>query len=120
MRDIKRIDEILERLKNIWLANPDLRLGQMISNVFAEPIIYYIEDDKLIKHLEEYYLPCNIVYGKRKVGNEWIEDKEMIARKFGDTLKACFTCKKEFSCKAIKIEDCEFEQKENVALFKEI
>lgn len=33
MRGPNRIDDILERLKDIWKAYPDLRLGQLIMNV---------------------------------------------------------------------------------------
>lgn len=31
MRDIKRIPEILKELGKVWLENPDLRLGQIIT-----------------------------------------------------------------------------------------
>ena len=34
MRDISRIDLIIEKLKLAWYQNPDQRLGQLLSNVF--------------------------------------------------------------------------------------
>lgn len=55
MRDINRIDEFLERLKKIWKLNPDLRFNQLVLNVFNSPASYYMEDDKSIKRLEDFY-----------------------------------------------------------------
>ena len=33
MRDPKRIDGMIERLRALWKAYPDMRLGQLIGNV---------------------------------------------------------------------------------------
>ena len=55
MRDPKRINIILQELSNIWHKNPDLRLGQLICNVIQDPQLYYIEDNKLIEVLKEFY-----------------------------------------------------------------
>lgn len=33
MRDPARIDKILKLLENYWKLNPDLRLGQIVSNM---------------------------------------------------------------------------------------
>ena len=55
MRDINRIDLILDRLKALWKRNPDLRLGQLILNVVRDPMLYYIEDEQLIDVLEKVY-----------------------------------------------------------------
>lgn len=55
MRDINRIDLILDRLKTLWKKYPDLRLGQLILNVINDPALYYIEDEELIDLLEEFY-----------------------------------------------------------------
>lgn len=42
------------RLLDVWKANPDLRLMQLIGNVFrSDP--YYIEDYEAIKAVEEFY-----------------------------------------------------------------
>ena len=35
MRDINRIDTILQQLGEIWKMNPDLRLGQLLLNCMA-------------------------------------------------------------------------------------
>lgn len=55
MRDIKRIDKVCDRLKQLWKQYPDLRLGQIILNVIQDPQLYYIEDDDLINILEKHY-----------------------------------------------------------------
>ena len=55
MRDINRIDLILDRLKTLWKKYPDLRLGQLILNVLQDPVLYYIEDEELINLLEKFY-----------------------------------------------------------------
>jgi hypothetical protein len=57
MRDPERIDPLLEKVKEVWMKRPDLRLGQLISNA-AELInlgnIFNVEDENLelgLKHL---------------------------------------------------------------------
>lgn len=50
-RDPDRITPALERLGEYWRANPDLRLGQIITNAAAvagSTSTFYIEDDRLI------------------------------------------------------------------------
>ena len=48
MRDIRRIDRILEVLGDYWKLVPDWRLGQLISNVFGNNDIFYLEDENFI------------------------------------------------------------------------
>lgn len=55
MRDINRIDRILDRLKILWKKHPDLRLGQLILNVLQDPALYYVEDEELVELLEKFY-----------------------------------------------------------------
>ena len=45
--------DIIERLYEVWLAHPGLRLGQLIANVYRDP--YYIEDYDLVETLERRY-----------------------------------------------------------------
>lgn len=47
-RDSKRIPVILAALGELWAANPDLRLGQIMGNA---AVTYYTEDDKALKEL---------------------------------------------------------------------
>lgn len=55
MRDPNRIDSILQDLGEIWKKYPDMRLGQLISNLDAETPIYYTGDKALINELKRYY-----------------------------------------------------------------
>lgn len=55
MRDPGRIKRILAALRAVWEENPDMRLGQLICNAVREDMLYYIEDDTLVKALEKYY-----------------------------------------------------------------
>lgn len=55
MRDIKRIERIMELIKKIWTHYPDLRLTQLIMNCLAmnsDP--YHIEDDHLEDCLKQF------------------------------------------------------------------
>jgi len=56
MRDPKRIDEMLNELREMWMANPDWRLGQLVVNVVRStepmPEVYYLEDDEFRARLD--------------------------------------------------------------------
>ena len=54
MRDPKRIDDVLDRIKVIWKSFPDLRFVQLILNSLSDDD-YYLEDDKFIEKLESFY-----------------------------------------------------------------
>lgn len=56
MRDKDRINIILLKLKRIWEENPDLRFGQLISNIYSElgySDPFYVEDTELDNYLDE-------------------------------------------------------------------
>ena len=55
MRDPRRIKKVLAALRAVWEDNPDMRLGQLICNAVREDMLYYIEDDTLVKALEKFY-----------------------------------------------------------------
>ena len=55
MRDASRIDFILKSVGDIWKNYPDLRLGQLLLNAVRDPMLYYIEDDKLVDELVKLY-----------------------------------------------------------------
>ncbi len=60
MRNPKRIPIILKRLQVIWEQMPDMRLGQLIGNVYHSTDSggnrqYYEEDEKLIDKVEKGY-----------------------------------------------------------------
>jgi uncharacterized protein YihD (DUF1040 family) len=55
MRDPERINRIIERIRAIWLTQPDTRLTQLIMNALnmnSDP--YYVEDDLLEERLKQY------------------------------------------------------------------
>ena len=59
MRDPTRIPVVLDRIRDIWEQNPDLRLGQLILNACrnktaAWPDVFSVEDEALLKGLDEY------------------------------------------------------------------
>jgi uncharacterized protein YihD (DUF1040 family) len=77
MRNPERIPKILKILEEIWLKNPDMRLGQLIENVFpnrpgfdaklSRPA-YFVEDEEFIETLQKSYETKKIFsYGGEKV-----------------------------------------------------
>jgi len=73
MRDIKRIPKILERLRKVWEQHPDMRLSQLIENVYPNTPYdhieaYYVEDEAFIKSIEDFYSkkPTFRRFGKRR------------------------------------------------------
>lgn len=55
MRDPKRIQEILEKVREVWEASPDMRLGQLLINVSGqESNLWNLEDDVLLDDLVEW------------------------------------------------------------------
>jgi len=57
MRDPERIPVILSRIEEIWKKNPDMRLGQLLSNPFVDLTpLFYSEDDALVGRLEDLYV----------------------------------------------------------------
>jgi len=54
-RDPARIDVVLGEVRRAWVAEPDLRLGQLICNAAriytGEPDPFNIEDDRLVDAL---------------------------------------------------------------------
>jgi hypothetical protein len=54
-RDPARIEKVLAILRNAWYAYPDLRLGQLLTNVCPpHKDLYYLEEEDLIKALIHY------------------------------------------------------------------
>lgn len=49
------IDTALERIREVWMAHPELRLGQLLSNVKSNSGLYYIEDEDLVNKVEDFY-----------------------------------------------------------------
>ena len=57
MRDIKRIDKILNQLRQLWMRFPDQRLGQLLDNyIFGYKLdshLFYVEDDIVEERLDK-------------------------------------------------------------------
>ena len=53
MRDPKRIDSILNQLREVWEQVPDWRLGQLIVNAVEpkEPTEIFAVEDSRLQHL---------------------------------------------------------------------
>jgi len=63
MRDSERIQVIIDKLKEIWLHNPDQRFGQLTYNLFSqipntrkkgqtELDMFHVEDDTFENYLD--------------------------------------------------------------------
>lgn len=51
-RPVERIDALLSELRRHWLAHPDLRLAQIVSNLTPAGVdLYQVEDDYLLDAL---------------------------------------------------------------------
>lgn len=63
MRDPKRIDECMDALKKLWEKYPDMRMGQLMSNILTEYYSqtncdpFFLEDDRFIKFIENLWEP---------------------------------------------------------------
>src|SRR4051812_37165609 len=71
MRDPNRIIPILDAIREIWEANPDLRLGQLIVNAIRPsqpcPQIFGAEDTVLQKGLAGLFKPGQPRYSENEV-----------------------------------------------------
>jgi len=81
-RSKERIPLILERLRKIWIRFPDLRLGQLIENVFScmsSSCIYYLEDDELLDEMEEFYNKIKDLHQiDRKKNQYWNKSDDIV------------------------------------------
>jgi len=56
MRDPKRIEPMLNLIRNLWHKAPDLRLFQLLLNaVPSDNMAYYMEDEELVEALKFTY-----------------------------------------------------------------
>ena len=59
MRDPERIEAFCKIFADVWSSVPDWRFGQLVYNMFernpALPDLFYLEDDRALKAMEEYY-----------------------------------------------------------------
>ncbi len=61
MRDQSRIYPFCTELAALWAKHPDMRFGQVMSNIARyvevkhKKDIFYLEDEELLKIIKEYY-----------------------------------------------------------------
>ena len=53
MRDINRIELLLDKFEELWKLNPDIRFGQMIYILTRETGLFNIEDDKMLNIINQ-------------------------------------------------------------------
>lgn len=44
MREVARIDRIINKLRRLWYYTPDWRFFQMLNNYFGDGDNFYVED----------------------------------------------------------------------------
>lgn len=56
MRDVRRINEVLTTIAELWAKYPDWRLTQLIINATGAegPALFYLEDDMLVERLKNF------------------------------------------------------------------
>jgi len=56
MRDPNRIGSVLHAVEKIWRLYPDMRLGQLVTNLadWAEESVWDIEEDALVAEIERH------------------------------------------------------------------
>lgn len=58
-KTIEQKKQVMRRLQRLWFQNPDMRLSQLLENVFHHAddnhCFYFIEDFPLLEALENHY-----------------------------------------------------------------
>ena len=80
MRDVKRIDVMLDRIREIWTKCPDLRFMQLIVNCIGNELPYHLEDDELLRMINKTY-----PRGKKKITRGFKPSIEDLDPAGGDT-----------------------------------
>lgn len=64
MRDMARIERIMNALAEYWRLHPDLRFGQLMENIktfSGYEDMYYVEDDEFEALIHDFSLVTSIV-----------------------------------------------------------
>ena len=54
MRNPARIYPLLNEIGDLWIKEPDLRFGQLITNISGGKDLFYIEDENFEKLIDKY------------------------------------------------------------------
>lgn len=98
MRDINRLDELYDKLKQLHTLNPDLRMGQLVSNLFdsvrQDP--FFLEDDKFVelvdREIEKNKVVVNTYTCEFCNKEVQVKDDEMIIGYVGMKSYTCPNC----------------------------
>lgn len=66
-RDSKRIAELLQLLSYCWNHFPDMRFGQLLTNIcynIDHTQLYYVEDERFISLAKEFMKDLNVPYSE--------------------------------------------------------
>jgi hypothetical protein len=53
MRDPARIEIVLASIHDLWVQHPDMRMGQLISNLCGSRDPFYVEDGDMVEAINE-------------------------------------------------------------------
>ena len=69
-RSPERIEPILEKIKEAWVLYPDMRLGQLLATCTQLANISGVEDDELLRGIEEYIDSMKKALGESSGGGD--------------------------------------------------
>ena len=69
-RSPERIEPILEKIKEAWVLYPDMRLGQLLATCTQLANISGVEDDELLRGIEEYIDSMKKAVGESSGGGD--------------------------------------------------
>lgn len=69
-RSPERIEPMLEKIKEAWVLYPDMRLGQLLATCTQLANISGVEDDELLRGIEEYIDSMKKALGESSGGGD--------------------------------------------------
>ena len=69
-RSPERIEPMLEKIKEAWVLYPDMRLGQLLATCTQLANISGVEDEELLRGIEEYIDSMKKALGESSGGGD--------------------------------------------------
>ena len=69
-RSPERIEPMLEKIKEAWVLYPDMRLGQLLATCTQLANISGVEDEELLRGIEEYIDSMKKAFGESSGGGD--------------------------------------------------
>lgn len=69
-RSLERIEPMLEKIKEAWVLYPDMRLGQLLATCTQLANISGVEDEELLRGIEEYIDSMKKALGESSGGGD--------------------------------------------------